>query len=240
MARSNRIKAWSYSRYSDYKQCPLKAKLKHVDRLPEPKNAAMERGSMIHKLAEDYIKGALARLPAELKPLGNEFKQLRDIYKKRKILGVAAIEDSWAFTAEWTRTTWDDWTHCWVRIKLDCAHYSPDDQDVLIITDWKTGKYRMEQQDDYREQLELYALPALLIHPHVREVQPRLGYTDLGLIWPGADNAMVFTQSDVPRLKKLWAKRTKPMLADERFAPRPGDYCRYCHFRKANGGPCQF
>ena len=57
------ITSWSFSRYSDYKLCPLKARLKHVDKHKEPQNDAMARGQAIHKLAEDYTKGSIARLP---------------------------------------------------------------------------------------------------------------------------------------------------------------------------------
>ena len=66
--------SWSFSRYMDWRGCPAKAKYKHLDKLAEPPNAAMERGSMIHKLAEDYTLGVLKRIPAELKAFADEFK----------------------------------------------------------------------------------------------------------------------------------------------------------------------
>jgi CRISPR/Cas system-associated exonuclease Cas4 (RecB family) len=110
----------------------------------------------------------------------------------------------------------------------------------MVVTDWKTGKFRAEINDDYIEQLELYALAALRLHPHLKEVRPRLVYIDVGLIFPAVDNPIVFTQADVPKLKKLWEKRTKPMMSDTTFAPRPNDKCKWCHFRKSSGGPCKF
>lgn len=92
MIKSNKITSWSFSRYSDYKQCPLKAKLKHVDKLKEPPNEAMARGAAIHNIAEKYIKGEGRTLPAELKQFGAEFKMLRKQYKK-KINGMV-VEDN--------------------------------------------------------------------------------------------------------------------------------------------------
>ena len=91
---------------------------------------------------------------------------------------------------------------------------------------------------EYLEQLELYALAALVLHPHIKEAKPRLVYTDLGIVEP--KEPLVYTQADVPRLKKLWAQRTKPMMTDKKFAPRPNDKCRWCYFGqsgKAKGGP---
>lgn len=232
--------SWSFSRYSDYRQCPLKAKLKHLDKIAEPPNEAMARGGQIHKLAEDYIKGRLARLPAELKAFAADFKKLRALFKK--ITSGTVVEDNWAFTKDWDPTQWDNWTACAVRIKLDCAHW--EDLTTLIITDWKTGKFRPELNADYLEQLELYALAALLLFPHAEQVKPRLAYLDVGVTYPAPEAELVFTPADVPRLKKLWAKRTKPMLSDTKFAPRPNDKCCWCFYRSSNkingGGQCKF
>ena len=90
------ITSWSFSRYSTYKQCPLKLKLSAIDRIREPGNEAMARGEAIHKLAEKYIKGELRALPKELKLFADEFKKLRAQYKK-KTNGMV-VEDNWAFT----------------------------------------------------------------------------------------------------------------------------------------------
>lgn len=234
------ITSWSFSRYSDYKQCPLKAKLKHIDKIVEPPNDAMARGAYIHTQAEKFIKGEIKTLPSELKLFGGEFKALKARYKK-KINGMV-VEDNWAFTEDWTQTQWNNWVACWVRIKLDCAHHQDDE--TLVVTDWKTGKFREDQNEDYLEQLELYALSALILYPHIQKVKPRLVYLDIGIIHPTADVELVFTRADLPKLKKLWVKRTKAMLSDKLFAPRPNDKCKWCFFRSSNkaagGGQCKF
>lgn len=236
------ITSWSFSRYSTYKQCPLKLKLSAIDRIKEPGNDAMNRGAAIHNLAEDYIKGKVkARtFPMELKKFEADFKMMKAQYKK-KISGMV-VEDNWAFTKDWDETQWDNWTQCWVRIKLDAAHHQ--DLETMIVTDWKTGKFRPEQNEDYVEQLELYALSALLLHPHIEKVMPRLAYLDVGIVYPEVPTDMLFTRADIPALKKKWEKRVKPMLNDKIFAPRPNDKCRWCHYRKSNaangGGQCKF
>ncbi|MGH7869653.1 MAG: PD-(D/E)XK nuclease family protein, partial [Candidatus Dormibacteraceae bacterium] len=165
-----------------------------------------------------------------------DLRKLRALYKKR--LSGVIVEDTWAFTRGWEQTRWDDWVGCWVRIKLDCAHRTSDD--VLVVTDWKTGKFRPDQNEEYVEQLELYALAALILHPHLKEVRPRLAYLDTGDVYPPAGQELVFIQADVKRLKALWAKRTKAMLSDTVFAPKPNRFCAWCHFRKSNNGPCKF
>lgn len=226
------VKAWSFSRYSDYKKCPLSFKIKHLDKIAEPPNAAMARGAAIHTQAENYLKGTLARLPAELKLFADEFKELRKLYKKRTAGMI--VEDNWAFTNAWEPTMWNDWVNCWVRIKLDCAHVVDDT--TMLVKDWKTGKFRADKNEEYVEQLELYALAALLLHPHIERVIPMLKYVDLGVTYPAEGSEIVYTRADIPKLKKAWAARVKAMFNDKRFAPRPNNLCGFCFYGKAGLG----
>lgn len=236
------ITSWSYSRYSTYKQCPLKAKLKFIDKVKEPSSEAMERGLEIHNLAEEYIKGNLRRLPGEFKKFSKLFSELRKKYKKYVINGMV-VEDSWAFTKSWDQTVWNDWVGCWVRIKIDCGTLE-DDGETIRIRDWKTGKFREEQNEEYMEQLELYNLAALLMLPHVERAVSSLEYVDVGVSYPPQGEELAHTREDIPALKEKWSKRVAPMLKDTSFAPRPNWSCQWCHFRKDNvangGGQCKF
>lgn len=236
-----KLTSWSFSRYADYKQCPLKTKFKHIDKIAEPPNKAMARGAEIHKLAEDYVKGKIARLPVDLKLFKDEFARLKKLYKKDpdKIV----VEDTWAFTDDWIETAWNNWTGCWVRIKLDLAHQQSE-SNVLYVRDWKTGKFDPANQEDYLEQLELYALGAFLMYDNIQEVRPSLGYLDHGNTHPLPDSPIIFKRSDLEKLKKIWNKRVKAMMSDVIFAPRPNDKCKWCFYRKSNaangGGQCKF
>lgn len=225
------VTSWSFSRYQDYLTCPLKFALKHIDRIKEPGNEAMTRGAEIHTTAEYYIKGLIpAKIPEALEKHAVIFRALRKRYAKQPDTIMA--EDMWSFDKDWNESAWDDWNNCVLRIKLDCAYEEKKGQ--LIIVDWKTGKYRSEQNEAYLEQLELYALAALIRNPEIKEVLPRLVYLDLGITYPAVNKPLIFTQADVPRLKALWAKRTVPMMNDKIFAPRPNQFCRWCWFRKEN------
>ena len=230
-----KITSWSYSRYACYEECPLKAKLKFVDKIKEPSAPAMARGNNIHKLAEGYTKGLdyvtieedgvskqvfTKKLPPELKLFADQFKEL----KKSK----PVVEETWAFRKDWSQTTWDDWNGCWVRIKTDAACL---DGDTLYVIDHKTGKHR----EGYHTQMSLYALGAMLMYPTVKTVNTQLWFLD-----HGTDETAEFTSDEFSALKKDWEKRVTPMLNDTRFAPKPGNGCRFCHFSKAKGGPCKY
>jgi hypothetical protein len=77
-----------------------------------------------------------------------------------------------------------------------------------------------------------------LLPSPVSAVQAELWYLDQGVIWPEAPNPVSVKQ--YPKLQKLWGQRTKAMLTDKTFKPRPGNACRWCTYSKAKGGPCQY
>lgn len=231
-----KLTSWSFSRYSDYKQCPAKAKFKHIDKLKEPPNKAMLRGLAIHGMAEDFIKGTVRRLPEELATFSDDLLLLREWYGTHE--GSVLVEESWAFTREWDATEWSNWSECYLRVKTDVAFYDNAAKTKLTIVDWKTGRQRPEKEADYVEQLELYVLSALKLLPNVVEVRPWLAYVDSGSIYP--DSTTVYTREDLTNLTTIWERRITPMMEDTVFPPNPGNACTWCHFKKANGGPCQF
>lgn len=220
-AKPTKITSWSYSRYDLYNKCPAKAKYKFIDKLPEPPAPAMERGNVIHKLAEQYTKGELKKLPQELKLFEEEFKELR---KSNPI-----VEQTWAFRSDWSPTVWNDWSGCAVRIKTDAACV---DDDTLYVIDHKTGKKR----EGYELQLSLYALGGLLTYPDIKKVSTQLWYLDEG----GDPIVKGYEVTQLPELKADWERRVQPMLNDTRFAPKPSNECRWCPFSKSKGGPCKF
>ena len=54
MLDKNPVKSWSYSAYALYDQCPAKYRYAKIDKLPEPRSEALERGDRIHKEVEAY------------------------------------------------------------------------------------------------------------------------------------------------------------------------------------------
>lgn len=215
-----RITAWSFSRWKDYEQCPRKAKYKHVDRLKEPGSTAMDRGSAIHGLAEKYLKNQIDAVPNELALFTKEFKAL-----KKKTPGV---ESEWAFKNDWSRTDWFN-REAWLRIKVDAHAFDKPKQ--LSIIDHKTGR----PKDDHDLQLSLYALGGFIIFPQAEVIMSKLWYLD-----EGKEEKAKFVRGDLGQLKRDWLDRTARMMNDTRFPAKPGRYCSWCHFRKSNGGPCEY
>ena len=214
-----RITAWSFSRLKDYKQCPLKAKLKHIDKMKEPGNEAMERGSKIHLLAEDWTKGKLKKFPAELAKFKAEFAVLKK--------GKAICEEDWAFRSDWTPCAWNDWNNVWVRVKVD-AILVDTKTGVVRIIDHKTGK----PADDHQDQLSLYAVAAFVMFPAATKVISELWYLDTG-----DKTEADYDVGQLPELKAHWGREVKALLSDTSFCAKPNNRCKWCWFRKENIEP---
>ena len=166
-------------------------------------------------------------LPPTLENFKDYLEFLRQRYKNK--LSAMDVEVTWAFRADWSKTTYDDWKGCVLRVKLDCAFI---DNDTLDIDDWKTGKYNPDLMEEYKKALQLYTLAGFMWYPHVKRVRPRLRFLDMAVSWPEEDDALVYDRGDLPKLKKLWLDRTRPMLNDTIFPTKPNKKCRFCPFSK--------
>lgn len=221
---SNGVDAWSYSRYADYKQCPLRFKLKHIDKKKEPGSAAMQRGSGIHTEGELYLKAAKQpkKVPDSYRHFKDEMTQLHGLNPM--------VEQQWGFTKSWTPTGWFG-ADTWLRIVCDVV-VKYDDNTVDLI-DFKTGR----KYDTNEDQVELFSCAPFLKWPEVDEVQTRLWYLD-----QEDDNEVLrtYTRVEFEGIRKKWEKNIVPMFKDKRFAPTPNEKCRWCSFSKDKGGPCPY
>lgn len=228
------LKSWSFTRYADYEKCPLFFQQTHLLKIKEEKNDAMLRGQKIAQASEDYLKGKTKKLAPELKTFEDEYK----FYRTQKNL---IVEENWGFDRQWNPVKWDDWKNCFLRVKIDIAYVDLKDNE-LHIRDGKTGKYRPYENAKYMQQLELYSAAGVAMFPRIGTITPRLNYTDLGITYPDGNKSpdVVYTAKEAKALQKDWDKRIVPMFNDRRFAPRPGQYCQWCQFRKSVGGICKY
>jgi CRISPR/Cas system-associated exonuclease Cas4 (RecB family) len=224
----------SYSRWRDYVRCPLFAKLKHLDKLPEPDSPAMARGSAIGKLSEHYLTGVIKELPIELSLFKTQYTYLRGL-KGRNIF----VEMSWGFTKDWQPCSSTDWARCHLRVKMDIAFI--DGQPMLFPIDAKTGRYRPDDIESYLHQLSLYSVAGMVQHPQVIGASSRLWFLDSGAEYPQCEGEEIFYPAkDVPLLKRDWEHKFKPMLEATKFNPTPNTKCKWCPYRKEANGPCPY
>lgn len=243
--KPKQFKAWSFSAWNDWMTCPYMAKLKRLEKLQTAamvKKAAdiregkiepgpMERGDMIAKKTERYLDGRAKNIPVEIAPLAPVYKAIKKLSP--------TVEQNWGFQRDWKPCSPTDWDVCWLRVKIDVQWIEEGKSfDTLHIRDNKTGRMRDYKNEEYMQQLELYGCAGLTLLPTVDKVTAQLLYSDMGTVYPNAP--MIFTRDQMAELQKKWEKRVKPMMADTRFAPRPGRQCTYCDFSKKRGGPCRY
>lgn len=223
MAAKKQPMAMSYSRLSTFEQCPLKAKYKYIDKLPEPPFKAAERGIKIHLDAENYVLGKLKKITKELRP----FKKLLDTTKKAKF---KSVEGKWSFDINWNVVNWfSKITH--MRVILDALSITKTE---IIVDDYKTGRI----YDSHADQMDIYAGSTNEKFPvkefPQKKIVTRTIYIDQNEVVEyeysreAALHQRLELDSRIERVRKM-----------KRFFARPGYYCSYCSFSRSKGGPCK-
>jgi len=209
---------FSNSSIKSYEQCPYKYKLTRLEHRQEPTGDAAQRGKDIHYEFEQ----ALTNMPL----LSPDFSYWYEYINELILLG-AQSEVAFAITKDWQPCDFKD-PNYWLRGIYDATYFMPPRAHVL---DWKTGKER-----DYEDQLKLYAAVILATNPQVEEVDTEVCYIDL----KKRVSYTTHKRSDLDALKQWITDRITKIENDDIFAPKPTNNCRWCHFRKSNGGPCQW
>ena len=228
----SKIRSWSYSRLLDFEACPLMAKLKIIDKIPEPERPlppgktehANDRGTRVHNECELYVRGE-GPLPQEARYFEDEFKSLAAKFKK----GMVSLEGEWGFDKNWQSV---DWKLAWLRVKLDANIHLSNTHAAVV--DYKTGR-KFGNEVKHGEQLQMYALAVFLRYPQVEHVTAELWYLDVNDL----------TRLDVTRpigLRQLkpFDKRGRKMTEATEFPANPNAHsCRYCPYHPAKGtGDC--
>lgn len=210
------IASWSFSRLMDYESCPLKAYLKHAKRIPDPRpSPAAERGTAIHSLAEDFLRGKIKTLPNELSKFKDEFTSM--LKHGDKLM----LEQEWGFDSEWKPC---EYRSAWGRVKMDCGlELSPQSG---IVVDYKTGK-KFGNEIKHGEQLQVYALASFIRHPAWNEITAELWYLDVDDL----TSITVTRKHAMERYLRVFDRRFRAMTSATEFPAKPNVLsCRWCPY----------
>ncbi len=220
------IKSWSYSRLGDFETCAYRAKLKIIDKIPEPERPlkpgqtehANDRGTRIHDEIEKYIRGRRKDIPVEA---AKHFKAEIESLRARFIAKTVSLEGEWGFNREWEIAPYPG---AWLRMKCDAViHMSPKH---IVVVDYKTGR-KFGNEIKHGEQVQLYALAAAIRYPEVDIIDVELWYLDQDEL----------THETKP-IKK-WLYHLKPfnnrglkMTNATEFKANPSSYaCKWCPYK---------
>lgn len=214
------VKTWSYSTIDKAESCMYGVYLSKVEKAPRAESPAADRGSMLHDLGEQYVRGNLDQLPKELaKHYKLAFEELRDLFAQGKV----ECEEDWGITTDWTPTGFFD-DDTWGRMKIDALVH--DSEQSARVIDYKSGKpYPLK----HNQQCQLYAIATFLYYPKLEFVQTELWYLDktpnMAINTYTREQAMMF----LPK----WNQRALNLTQATKFPPDPSvRNCRFCDHAK--------
>lgn len=230
------IKTWSFSRLKDFERCRFLAKLKYIDKIPEPERPlkpgqtehANDRGTRIHEAAELFVKDNQIALIPELKKFEAEFNELRALFNDGKVI----LEQEWAIDKDWSPVAWVSDT-TWNRAKLDAFVFVSETEARAI--DYKTGK-KFGNEVAHADQLQLYQLLSFMRYPKLQQITVELWYIDQG---PNETTKMKFTREQGLRFFKNFNDRGLSVTSCETFPPNPNSFsCKWCPYGPKGTGHC--
>ena len=223
--------SWSYSKLLDFEQCRYRFRLKHIDKIPEEKHEAADRGTAIHTMAENFVLGKTKSLPTELLKFDDDFLALRQRY----VEGRVSLEGEWGFDKEWLLT---NYRTAWLRMKADAVMFDkPKEPTYAIVIDYKTGK-KWGNEIKHGEQVQLYALATAIRNPSVMNIRVELWYLDKDELTP-----VDYTRKHVMSFVKPFNARALKIdkaFESNKFEPNPNVFtCQYCPYGPNKGKQCE-
>lgn len=240
--------ALSPSRANDYQQCPLKYRLRAIDRIPEPKTEAQVKGTLVHSVLEamhawpreertfpaavKQLKPAWAELidddPSVADPISDEHQLLVDA--RDLLRGYFHMENPLGFDSHEQEMYVDTVLPNGVPVRgfIDRVDIAPTGE--VRVVDYKTGKKPLPRYSaEAQFQMRFYALVYWRLFgtiPH----QLRLMYLkvmDSMFLTPSREELEYFERD----LGDLWTK----IEADGRsgnFRPKTSKLCNWCSFKE--------
>lgn len=240
--------ALSPSRVSDYETCPLKYRLRAIDRLEEPETIAQVKGTLVHSVLEAMHQAPREErtFPAAVKQLKPHWEQLCQQRETRRELvpeadyynflvecrdllrGYFQMENPQGFDAHaCEQYVEDNLDGIPVRGFMDRVDVAPTGE--VRIVDYKTGKKPAPRfQASALFQMRFYALVYWRQHDHIPE-QLRLMYLKVkdSLYLQPRKAELVATQRT---LERIWYQITRDGQHGN-FAPKKGTLCNWCSFQ---------
>ena len=211
----------SYSSLSVYKSCPARYGYTYLAGMKEPSTAAMDRGTRLHSLAEQYMLAPKdSPVPYDLKKIGIILYQLRE--------KGALPEQTWCVNASWESVDEKD-PSAKIKAIVD-VHYL--DGGVIKIRDYKSGR----EYPTHADQFELYAIMGLCRYPLAQRAESGGVYIDAGN--EGRERSII--REMLPALTRRWTTLIVQLEGDRAFQPTPGLHCQRCSQRGSAGGPCGY
>jgi DNA helicase II / ATP-dependent DNA helicase PcrA len=227
----------SASSIQHYETCPLQFKLEREWRIPAEASGALQYGGCIHRVLLTYydsVRWERTLSEAELIDLfrteianaGFSDHYQRELYEQKGITGLRAFVAASLQVKPQVLHTEERFS---VKIgpttllgRIDRIDRAADG--AVVITDYKTGRPRSQEDADDSLQLSLYALAA----------REKWGYHSERLVFHNLDgNSAITTQRSDIQLDeaRLHVEDIADQISAGKFEPKPGFHCAWCSYR---------
>lgn len=212
----------SYSRVSDYEQCPRKFESKYVRKnYPDDSgNPAFAKGNKIH---EDLERMGKAMVGGQNKPdnLSEEaIKMIPMLVSVVKNYDQIMFEQQIAVSKDMQRTSWFDNNATYARVIADLLAFRGNE---ALIIDWKSGKFR-EYDDKETGQLHMSSAVIMALFPKVEVVHNAYVFVE-----HNKTIKRTFTRDQVEALLAPFEKVYEKICTDTEWHPQQNQYCGWCH-----------
>ncbi len=219
--------ALSWSRLSDYHQCPLKFKLKYLEKhhlFKEESTTSphLVRGSNVHKALENYVIQSTSNGELEVKITSLPEVEATKPFVDRFLTNYTTVipETQIAINRNWERVEWFS-KDAYYRAILDLIALRPSD---VAIIDYKTGKMRdYDGGPSGKGQLHLSGAISLHLWPDIPEVSTTYAYVD-----HRQTITKKFTQADRQELREHFDEEHNRVNSDTKFRPTVNEFCKWC------------
>jgi DNA helicase-2/ATP-dependent DNA helicase PcrA len=231
----------SASAIQHYETCPLQFKLEREWRIPAEASAALQYGACMHRVLLTYYDSVrwdralsepdlIELFRDDLASAGFSDHYQRELYEQkgitelREFLAVSSQVKPEVLHTEERFTVKVGPTTLVGRIdRIDRARAGASSE-AVIITDYKTGRPRSQEDADDSLQLSLYSLAA----------REKWGYHTERLVFHNLEgNAAVSTERTDAQLDaaRLHVEEIAGKIAAGKFDPTPGFHCSWCAYR---------
>lgn len=219
--------ALSHSRLNDFQQCPLKFKLKYLEKafpVEDPnKSPHLVRGGNVHKQLENYVVKKIsgqAEIPPSTLPEVENTKPMIDKFFLE--FETVMPEAKLAVNSSWSKVDWFD-SDAYYRAQIDLIAMSDN---VGLVVDWKTGK--VNDYSGYGGQLHLTAAMVMSVFPQFEELTTAYAYVDHKRTYP-----IQFQRAELPALVEHFDNESKRVNSEKEWGPTPNEFCNWCAATKS-------
>lgn len=216
--------ALSWSRISDWQQCPRKFYLKYIEKaFPQEdmtKSPHLVKGSMLHKQLENYVYGLINKEDVTKMEFHDSVKQTLPLVDKFiSAFGQVWPERQVAVTYDFKPTGWFDKDVAF-RAIWDLSGMNPGH---AAIVDYKSGK--VAEYGDECGQLHLSAAMANSVY-EAEKVDIFYAFIEFKIIKPSVP--LRLTNDDFPHIRNFFLRIYDTVNRETDWAPRANQFCNWC------------